>query len=146
MAPTISPGDNVVVDTWSFRSRKPRAGEIVVFHHHGYDIMKRVVAEDASTIEGIDGSVEVNGRAITEPYAVHSSITPPMELYNFGPYRIADGEIFVMGDNRDYSLDSRIRSGADDYGPVFFTDVFGKPLYRFRGSMKRATYDGQAIK
>jgi signal peptidase I len=147
MAPAINPGDYLVADTWYFRSRKPQVGEVVIFHHHSYDLIKRVIATAGSTIKGANDRVEVDGRVLAEPYALgRDPNRAPDERDTFGPFRVPDGEIFVMGDNRDNSLDSRVRSGEYDFGHVFVTDVFGKPLYRFAGSFHRSPYDGQAIK
>jgi signal peptidase I len=147
MEPTLNPGDDIVVDTWYFQGRKPQAGEVVVFRHRGLYLVKRIVATGGATIEGVNDHVEINNRTVAEPYIVHRDVDhPPDERDNFGPFRIGDGEIFVMGDDRDYSLDSRIRSGEYDYGPVFVTDVVGKPLYRFKRSMSGSPYDGQPVR
>jgi signal peptidase I len=147
MAPTINPGDYVVADMWSFRDRRPEAGEVVVFRHRALDLIKRIAAKGGDIVTGANGRIEVNGQLLVEPYIVHRDVDHPQdERDNFGPFRLSKDEIFVMGDNRDYSLDSRIRSGEYDYGPVFETDVISKPLYHFRGSVRGSSYDGQLIK
>lgn len=147
MAPTIDLGDYVVVDKWYFRDRKPEPNQVIVFQHRAFSLMKRVVATDASTIQGVNGRVQVNGRPLAEPYVVHRDVGHSLdELDNFGPFKLTAGEIFVMGDNRDFSLDSRIRSGSDDFGAVMVTDVIGKPLYRSKGSITGSSHDGQVIK
>ncbi len=146
MEPTINAGDRIVVDLCDFRGRKPAPGDVVVFRHHDLVLGKRIVALGGSTISSKNGEVEVDGRRITEPYAVHRD--PEIsadELNNFGPITVPAGQIFVMGDSRNESLDSRVRSGPSDYGPVFVTDVVGKPLYRFSSKFGQSEYDGQKI-
>lgn len=147
MSPTIEKGDSIVVDRSYYRRRTPQPGDVVAFRHGGTYLLKRVMATGDDTIQGIDQRVEVDGHTLAEPYAVHRSADHPLgDLDDFGPYHVADGEIFVLGDNRDFSLDSRIRSGQDDYGPVFVTDIIGKPLYRFKHSIGASTYNGQPVK
>jgi signal peptidase I len=147
MAPTIEAGDKIVVDLRYFHDNKPALGDVVAFCHHDLVLLKRVVAVGGSTISGKDGHVELDGREIVEPYAVHRH--PEIssdELNNFGPTKVPAGELFVMGDDRDESLDSRVRSGPSDYGPVFVTDVVGKAIYRFSSKLGQSEYDGQKIK
>jgi len=71
--------------------------------------------------------VYVNGAQLNEPYAHHRPDMQSFETWqnDFGPVTIPRGRIFVMGDNRDLSLDSR----SPDVGPVDVKDVVAKPLY-----------------
>lgn len=146
MEPTIDLGDRIVVDWRYFNNRKPTSGEVVAFRHHNLVLVKRIVAVGGSTISSKDGQVEVDGRQIAEPYAVHRRPESSFDLNNFESTKVPPGQIFVMGDDRDESLDSRIRSGESDYGPVFVTDVVGKPLYRFGSKLRPSGYDGQKIR
>ena len=76
--------------------------------------------------------VYVNQKPINEPYKVHrdDNIIPQNTSVrdNFGPVWIPDGKTFVMGDNRDYSSDSRF------FGPVDETAIIGVPLYIYWSS------------
>ena len=147
MSPTIEIHDCVVVDLWYFRHTNPQAGDVVAFRHQGIYLMKRVIATVGSGIEGANDRVQVDGKTLDEPYIVHRDADhPPDERDDFGPFKMTRGELFLMGDNRDFSLDSRFPSGPNNFGRVFVADVIGKPLYRFRGSFRRSTYDGQPIK
>jgi signal peptidase I len=147
MSPTINIHDYVLVDRWYFRRASPHAGDVVAFRHQGFYLVKRVVAANGSVIRGANGAVQVDGKILDEPYIVHRDAGHPSdERDDFGPYKLTDGEIFVMGDNRDFSLDSRFHSTENDYGHVFVTDVIGKPLYRIAALFHRSAYDGQPIK
>jgi signal peptidase I len=135
MSPTIEIGDAIVVDQHYLRGRKPGRGDVVVFRHRDLFLVKRIIALGGDTISSVDGQVSVNGSPLQEPYAVHRTpqFTQP-EQNNFGPVKVPEGEVFVAGDNRDESLDSRIRSGEYDYGPVYASDLIGKPLYVFKST------------
>ena len=132
MEKTVLVGDNVLVFElldgpripWTHlrlpRLRSPRRGELVSFlspapAHTVY--LKRVVAVARDTVEIRDGSLFVNGAREVEPYAPRSKRVSTM-----APRCLRSGEIFVLGDNRDQSEDSR------DFGPVPVESVIGSPL------------------
>ena len=126
--------------------RIPAAAAFAKFDACG-DLHPIIYLEVGDGFSGKNGHVELDGREIVEPYAVHRH--PEIssdELNNFGPTKVPAGELFVMGDDRDESLDSRVRSGPSDYGPVFVTDVVGKVIYRFSSKLGQSEYDGQKIK
>jgi signal peptidase I len=109
MAPTLSPGDHVLVDKLAYRGSEPGVGDLAVFHAPGTDeiTLKRVVARGGDTVAIEDGVLHVNGRARVEPYANPDAI----DSVYFGPERVPAGSVFVLGDNRGDSFDSR-RFGA----------------------------------
>ena len=147
MSPTIEIHDLVVVDRWYFRHTNPKVGDVVAFRHQGIYLLKRVIATVGSTIEGTNDRVQVDGKTLDEPYIVHRDADhSPDGRDDFGPFKMTEGELFLMGDNRDFSLDSRFPLPPNNFGHVFVVDVIGKPLYRFRGSFRRTPYDGQLIK
>ena len=115
MYPTLHEGDRVLVNKISYRVHDVHRGDLVVFERppaagaEGIkDLIKRVVGLPGETIQARDGFVYVNNRRLDEPYIDDGDITD-----NLPRHRIQEGEVFVMGDNRDDSEDSR-RFGAID--------------------------------
>lgn len=146
MIPTLLVGDHLLVNkflygtpvdipltqTTIFRMpgiRKPSRGEIIVFKYPedpNRDFIKRVIAVEGDIVEAKNKKVFVNGKVIDEPYIQHidnSMYTIRLEPRdNFGPYLIPKDRVFVMGDNRDQSYDSRY------WGYVDLKDIRGKAL------------------
>jgi signal peptidase I len=127
MLPTLHTGDYLFVD----RSRAGRAaqGELIA-HRFPQDrtkqFVKRCVAVEGQTVEIRDKQLFVDGRAVDEPFVIHtdpetrSASDDPRD--NFGPFIVPKGQVFVMGDNRENSNDSRY------WGPVPLEDVLGRTL------------------
>lgn len=125
MENTVVLGNHVMVDRWYYREKTPGRGDIIIFiNKDGIYLMKRVIALGGDTIEGRQGKILIDGKPLQEPYVIHTNDAPP-EMNNFGPTRIPSGQLFVMGDNRDVSLDSRM----PEFGPVDTNAVRGRPLY-----------------
>jgi signal peptidase I len=125
MEPTIRHGDQILVDMYYFHDHKPARGDVVVIQRPTILVIKRVIGLPGDTIEGREGTVLVNGTAVSEPYAFYSASEPLESSRNFGPTHLNAGEYFVLGDNRDNSLDSRY----PEFGPVPLTTIVGRPLY-----------------
>lgn len=124
MEPTILKGDHLVVDFRQYRDSKPKSHDVVVIHKDGLFFVKRVIAVGGDTIEGKGGAIIVNGNRLEEAYIQHLG-GPPLQLTEFGPVNIPRGKLFVMGDNRDVSLDSRM----PEFGLVSEKSVAGQALY-----------------
>jgi signal peptidase I len=116
MEPNLHTDQRLIVEKVSYKLHSPRRGDIVVIDIEGFDIplIKRVIGLPGETIEIRDNQVFINGQQLTESYLVD------VHQRNHGPVEIAPGYIFVMGDNRGASNDSRY------FGPVPIANVLGK--------------------
>jgi len=124
MEKTLRQGDHFVVDT---ASRLPERRDVVIFFRNHTFFVKRVIAIGGDSIRGEDGLIFVNGSEQHEPYVEHIGTQAPDWMSTFGPIAVPKGKCFVMGDNRDVSLDSR----SADFGFVDNGSIIGKPLYIF---------------
>ncbi len=120
MAPTLSEG-NIVV---SVKGTKFKTGDVVAFYYNNKILVKRVIANSGEWVDiDEDGTVYVNNAKIDEPYIVQKAYGETnIEL----PYQVPDARIFVMGDNRDASIDSRNTS----VGCVSDEQIVGKIIFR----------------
>jgi signal peptidase I len=148
MMPTLEVGERILVEKVTYLFAEPQRGDVVVFERSlnpdapppptaddsvfddvvnafkslfGFptggeqDFVKRVMAIGGDTIEGHDGVVYVNDVPVEEPYLPQGIVTT-----DFPPQRVPSGQIFVMGDNRGNSDDSR------SFGPVDVDEVVGE--------------------
>lgn len=114
MEPTIMSGDRVLAEKISLRFRDVRAGEIVVFDDptgRHPQLIKRVIAVEGQTVDIRDGSVVVDGTPLDEPY-VHGKVTDPGTVPL--PITLANDQLWLMGDNRPNSGDSRFMGPIDE--------------------------------
>jgi signal peptidase I len=120
MARTLLPGEHVLVDKVSPHARAWRHGDIVMFRAPGTGqlTVKRLVGLPGDRLAIRDGVLVVNGARVAEPYVAPGAI----DSVFFGPTLVQPGEVFVLGDNRRNSLDSR------DYGPVPVDALEGRVL------------------
>jgi signal peptidase I len=128
MQPTLHEGNLLVVNKLAYKLGEPKRGDIIVFHYQGTvteDYIKRVIGLPGDIVEIGGGIVRVNGQAITEPYIA--------ELPGYtGTWKVPEGELFVLGDNRNHS------SYSHDWGFVEQEWVVGRavivywPLDRIR--------------
>jgi signal peptidase I len=137
MEDTIDRGDRILVDLRAYEHSHPAVGDIVVFRKGDQQIVKRVVATGGDTIFGIGGKLIRKGAVLNEPYARHVGPMQP-QLDNFDEVRVPAHMLFVAGDNRDVSFDSRM----PDFGLVDESALIGKPLYIYRSDRDRS---GKAI-
>lgn len=126
MLPTLMVGDHILVnkfiygvrvpllDVWILGPWAPKRGDIIVFkfpEDESRDFIKRVIGLPGEEVEVRDRQVYVNGEPIGESYAVYkgpATFRNPHSCGKFcGPLVVPDGKLFVLGDNRDHSQDSR---------------------------------------
>lgn len=114
MLPTLQIGDHILVNKFIYWFTAPERGDIIVFkfpQDEGRDFIKRVIGLPGETIEIRGKQVFINGKPLEEPYAIHLDArvmgNPHSPRDSFGPVTVPEGHLFVMGDNRDHSMDSR---------------------------------------
>ena len=129
MMPTLKDQDRMVVNKIAYKIGEPERFDIVVFHAtEEKDYIKRVIGLPGDTIEYKDDTLYVNGTAYEEPYlddykkqVIDGPLTEPFTLEEItGETTVPEGEVFVMGDNRRYSKDSR------HIGTVKISEILGK--------------------
>jgi len=146
MQNTLFEGHMLIMDKLSYQFSEPKVGDIIVFVN-GEDtkgflkrynvflgdvrlrfkksfrtnrLIKRVIAVAGDKVDIHDGQVYVNDVLLDEPYV--KGMTPGMGMEY--PLTVPEGYIFVMGDNREYSYDSR------SFGPISLNSVEGKAVFR----------------
>ncbi|MDP8992533.1 MAG: signal peptidase I [Actinomycetota bacterium] len=148
MRPQLEVSDRVLVSKLSYRLHDPRRGDIVVFdcppsrcgqggddgsgvsglirslgralglaQPSSQELIKRVVGLPGETVEARGGQVYVDGRRLVEPYLPPGTATSAL-----APTRVPEGAVFVLGDNRSFSTDSRV------FGPVRRSSVVGRAI------------------
>lgn len=138
MEPTLQDGDRVLVNKLSYRGGVPNRGDVVVFHRppsfpaqigEPEDLIKRVIGLPGDTLLTVNGQLYVNNRELIEPYLTEGTATTMIE----SPIVIPEGEVFLLGDNRTNSTDSRM------FGSVSVDSIVGRafmimwPLSRASG-------------
>ena len=111
MAPTLQTGDHILSSVWAYVGSEPTRGDVVVFVNpeNGVVYVKRVIGLPGDRLAMRDHRAYINGQLLDEPY-LHPA---PMFLQDkdygdLAETRIADGELFMLGDNRRNSADSRL--------------------------------------
>jgi signal peptidase I len=136
MENTLQPGQYVLVDKLTPRWATYSRGDIVVFdpppswaaETNGVPLIKRVIGLPGDTLELRDGKVFVNGAALTEPYLfAEDGSAQPTDAAPDGQseWVVPKGELFVMGDHRVNSADSRV------FGPIELGLVVGRAWLRY---------------
>ena len=118
MVPTLQDGEYVLVNRLAYRNSIPERGDIIVFvspQASSLDLIKRVIGRPGDKIRISDGAVQVNGQVLDEPYIAAAPI------YN-GEWDVPEGNLFVLGDNRNDSSDSHA------WGLLPIENVIGKAI------------------
>ena len=121
MEPGLQPGDIVIL----VKTDDVKTGDVCAFYFNNKLLLRRVIAREGDRVE-IDeqGYVKVNGEFLEEDGYISEHALGQCDI-DF-PFRVPAGQLFVLGDNRDYALDSR----ATNFGTIAQEDIFGKPMAR----------------
>lgn len=123
MVPTLHDGERLFVNKFIYRFHPPERGDIIVFTPHGAPgkkYIKRVIGLPGETLYIREGTTYINGEPLQEKY-----INGTMRG-NFGPYQVPENSVFVMGDNRNHSADSRFPGIV---GYVDYDSISGKAFW-----------------
>ena len=130
MEGTLTPGQYLLVEKVSPLFDSYRQGDIVVFHAPSSwkpvtgSVAMRVIAVGGDTVDIHDGLVIVNGSILQEPYVKTGDTTMPTDPSHH-TWTLEPDQLFVMGDHRAASVDSR------SYGPIAKSDVIGRIFVRY---------------
>jgi signal peptidase I len=115
MMPTLKPGDHYLINLRAFRYEAPRRQDIVVFHAEDDLLVKRIIGLPGDKVNILWGKVYVNDQPLSETYLLEEPIVEnPLQV------QVPEGQLFVLGDNRNNSDDSR------DFGPINLDTVLGR--------------------
>lgn len=106
MEPTLLKGDRIIVSKLSYRIGEPRRGDIIVFKYPrdpSRVFVKRAIGLPGETVELKGSHLYINGRLVAEDY-----LPEGLRFSDFGPVRVPAGCLFMLGDNRNSSDDSRV--------------------------------------
>jgi signal peptidase I len=126
MESTLEQNDRVLVSKLDYRFGVPQRGDIIVFNppnDSSIPYVKRVIAVGGETIDLRDGKVFVNGKLVEVPQATGNTLPQAPQITY--PFTVPAGDVFVLGDNRLFSSDSRT------FGPVPVPSIIGKVILRF---------------
>ena len=125
MEHTLEINDRVLVSKFAYRISDVGRGDVIVFKNpkrlpgEPAQLIKRVAATEGDVIEAVDGRVQVNGQFVDEPYLAPGTMTRDLPRQT-----VPAGTVFVLGDNRTNSKDSRF------IGPIEVDTVVGKAFFR----------------
>ena len=125
MVPTLLVGDRVFINKFVYRFWEPERGDIIVFRSvegEEEDLIKRVIGAPGDRVAVINGVLHVNGEPQEESYVRDGR---PLDEGVYSRTNLSEGEVFVMGDNRANSRDSRF------FGPVPIENIEGEAFFRF---------------
>lgn len=126
MEPNLYENNYLIINKLAYKTGEPQRGDIIVFEseledENGRDklLIKRIIGLPGETVSVENDMVYINGELLEEDY-LKDGITPGYVV----DYTVPEGELFVMGDNRVVSIDSR------DLGTIELEDVMGKAFVR----------------
>lgn len=138
MENTLYDGENVLVEKFLYKHKGLERFDVVVFYPYGREhsdyYVKRVIGLPGETVQIIGNDIYINGELLEENYGKDEITNPGIAKE---PITLSDDEIFVLGDNREISLDSRY----EEVGPVPLDYIGGKVVLRIYPLNKFGTID-----
>jgi len=122
MEPNLHNDQRLIIEKLSYKFHEPRRGDIVVIrrpYQSSEPLIKRIIGLPGETVELNDGRVYVSGKTLEEPYLAQAT------LGRMPPRLVPEEHVFVLGDNRGASNDSRA------FGTVPFDDIIGRAFVRY---------------
>jgi signal peptidase I len=149
MEPTLVPGDHIILDKLSLGWSDPQRGDLVVFDApdgfdpEGIPYVKRVIALPGETVEILNGRIWVTPPGgppapLDERYVAGSGLTLPQGAGGATSWTVPPGSVFVLGDNRPNSVDSRT------FGPIPEDRIIGRAVLRYLPVDRLALLSGTA--
>lgn len=129
MQPNFYTGERLITDELSYHFSAPQRGDVIVLNSPvdpSQELIKRIIGLPGDQIELQNGKVFINGQQLDEPYLPSSTQTQGKTFLSDGQiYKVPSDSYFVMGDNRDVSLDSRY------FGPIKRSQIVGKAFFKY---------------
>ena len=128
MHPSISPGDRVLCKLGNYKSEDVVRGMIILISHknYSYPITKRIITVEDDSVKIKKGKIYINDSLLNEPYAVYSKDKNlNQHIFDVDSVVVGKNELFVLGDNRNNSMDSR----NSKFGLISTDAIIGKPLF-----------------
>jgi len=137
MMPNLVNGERFLANRFIYYFKEPSYGEIITFHANSErDYVKRVIAIEGQNVKVKDDKLFIDDKLVGEPYLTEYRTAAERQGHSFtedfGPVTVPKGKIFVLGDNRTNSLDSRIIGSIDKRDIIGRADLVFWPVTNFR--------------
>lgn len=130
MEPTLTEGDMIAANKIIYRLSEPKRGDIIVFKYPlnpDRDFVKRLIGLPGEKVQIKNSTLHINGKIIAEPY-----LPKGLKFQDFGPVTVPKDKYFMMGDNRNNSLDSRVWGEMPKENIIGKASIIYWPVKRIR--------------